>query len=98
MFVADRPGFGDWPRRVGIRLFFTAIVAGVAILDGGVNAATKALEASDFKLCTVCNYDLRRLPSPGVCPECGEKFRIEDVEEIWKEWLVRSRGPAAGEP
>jgi len=39
--------------------------------------------ALDFRICTRCGFDLRGLPSPGLCPECNRAFTADALRIRW---------------
>lgn len=41
----------------------------------------------DRDICTNCGYDLRKLPTKHVCPECGQPYNIQEVHDQWDAWF-----------
>lgn len=37
-----------------------------------------------YRLCGNCGYDLNQTAEPGPCPECGQEFRMAELERYWK--------------
>lgn len=46
----------------------------------------KRLEASDYKLCPKCGYQLKGLAGKTCCPECGLELDVEEVESQWRRY------------
>lgn len=44
----------------------------------------KQAVAKQYRVCWHCNYHLRGLGDNGTCPECGKKFVLEELRELWK--------------
>jgi hypothetical protein len=42
------------------------------------------LRAANGRLCVDCRYSLKDLPSPGICPKCGEGFPLDGYASPWK--------------
>lgn len=47
----------------------------------------RSIEESGFHLCLNCGYCLYGLHSNHFCPECGNAYEIEQVEQRWHEWV-----------
>jgi hypothetical protein len=45
---------------------------------------TNRAKSWDSKMCKHCGYDLREIPEPGPCPECGKAFDLVKLQNYWK--------------
>jgi predicted Zn-ribbon and HTH transcriptional regulator len=52
-----------------------------------MEAAAKA----DFRLCTLCGYDMRSAPEVGRCPECGGVYHGDMAQMAWRAWCLERR-------
>ncbi|MCG3122846.1 MAG: hypothetical protein GIKADHBN_01249 [Phycisphaerales bacterium] len=59
------------------------------------------MEETDGRACLKCLYDLNELGDSGVCPECGEPFsaeKLNDAREMMQAALTtRLRGDESGD-
>jgi predicted RNA-binding Zn-ribbon protein involved in translation (DUF1610 family) len=69
------------PVVIGAQFLFTG--AFVAWFVGSQRALVLRLRAAQNRLCFSCGYDVSTLPSPSLCPECGEPFDHEDLRKRW---------------
>jgi hypothetical protein len=77
--------------RVGRGLFVLLAAAALlkAVCDhAGPRHARTTLRRHGHQLCTSCGYDLQGNSSPGKCPECGEPFAHEALEQFWVFYLA----------
>lgn len=44
----------------------------------------RRVTALGFRMCKHCGYDLREIPEPGPCPECGRAFDVAKLASYWK--------------
>ncbi len=78
---ADRLGLG----LVGeIGVFVAVLAAALGLLYLLESRLRARLEASDWRLCTRCTYDLSQLAEEGDCPECGEGYHHFDCRYRWR--------------
>jgi hypothetical protein len=57
----------------------------------------RALKKHGRFLCLHCQYSLEGLPDAGVCPECAEPYRREELERRWRLWeLATNKGKEVG--
>ena len=73
-------------------VFGLMLVAHVAVVISG-SRARRHLRAHSSLLCPACGYNLQSSPVSGKCPECGQVYSRELVENTWR---VRF-GPFDGE-
>ncbi len=43
--------------------------------------------ATNYELCPACAYSLSQLPVEHVCPECGLRYQLESVQQVWRLWV-----------
>lgn len=47
---------------------------------------------SQYRVCPVCGYRLARLPDQHRCPECGLRYDIDSVRQVWQIWRNKDIG------
>lgn len=65
-------------------LFSMMIVLQVLYRIARRNAREK-IRSEDYLLCNNCCYSLGGLPEEAMCPECGNDYKISEVQEYWKQ-------------
>lgn len=69
---------------------FVLPVAGVLVSNALIAWRARHLRArvarAGGRLCTKCGYDLGGLSEQGTCPECGQRFRLDDTIHAWAAW------------
>ena len=73
VLAAGSLGYAGWAVPAGF-LIMVGATGALVYSSRGVTRARTVLERHGYGLCTGCGYDLRTVPSPGACPECGEEF------------------------
>ncbi len=66
------------------------IVAGIGIIVFTLWSDWKLRRrviAVNCELCPSCAYPLSQLPAEHVCPECGLRYQLEPVQQVWRLWV-----------
>ena len=72
---------------VGSLIVYLAVIAAfTAPTIARLRALWRRVSDSEFRVCTVCGFDLRTLPDQYQCPECGTAYDYETLTKQWKEW------------
>lgn len=80
----------------GIVTFISVIVL---FLGGGIAAFldrhnTSHTRKRNYFVCPHCTYQLRGLPSPGACPECGRVYTADSLKQDWENIIAMEKsGP-----
>ena len=61
------------------------VVIGIAVelVTLRIGRVVRRLRGARGCLCITCQYDLRSLPAPGTCPECGQAFPADRFASAW---------------
>jgi hypothetical protein len=63
----------------------------------GQTDRTHRILCGEYLRCPKCNYDLTGLPPDSRrrlhCPECGDHFGVEYIQEHWKDRYLGPRNP-----
>ncbi|HYD00568.1 MAG TPA: hypothetical protein VEB22_05025 [Phycisphaerales bacterium] len=64
---------------------FAVGFAALAYVLRQVVLVRRRLREHDFRLCVCCQYPLPAEPAEGVCPECGNPYRLSEAVAAWRE-------------
>jgi hypothetical protein len=81
MFLIAIPGVSAETPLALVALSSLLAVIGMWWCRRGLRAR---LRRADGRLCVYCRYTLKDLPSPGICPECGNAFPIDGHASRWE--------------
>lgn len=82
----SRPGIAGM---IAGAMFFLAIVSGctawmlASLVRTKIRIEIAKASVSGGLICLVCGYDLRGLPEPLTCPECGAGYQLAAVRNEW---------------
>ena len=78
-----------WYVPILIALILGAIVPGAVVTPIWFARLQRRINRAEGMLCPNCLYDLRSIPDPERCPECGWSFEGSTPPEIWARTLNR---------
>ena len=65
-------------------LYLALLAVALTIIGLRHRALRRRLISAQGRVCIHCRYALTDLPSPGICPECGQAFPADGHASVWK--------------
>ena len=82
--VRDVVGTTLWS--VSLFLIVTAFAASMFLAFLWIRRLVERLDATNYKLCPKCGYQLTGRMGQVTCPECGAPCDMLEVQSVWREF------------
>ncbi len=66
---------------IWVNIFFWSSIAHLVVRRRN----GRMLRNHEWRMCPYCRQLLVSLPDEGLCPECGKRYRAQQVEEHWRD-------------